>query len=157
MGNCIQKPKRKKINNPNEVVNIPPMSPLMDIPTDPSKDPFGKYLWINVHTSSINFLNKQKEGYIVCMTEDTGVGNKWFRKINSDKSFSTSNPPYPIISGIIMEHYSNDSNNIDNNIDNNNNNNNNSNNYSYNINNNNSNNYSYNSDDWPSPPTSLPS
>ena len=57
MGNCIQKPKRKKINNPNEVVNIPPMSPLMDIPTDPSKDPFGKYLWINVHTCSINFQN----------------------------------------------------------------------------------------------------
>ena len=125
MGNCIQKPSKYVIkDNPTEVVNN-------ILPTDPSKDPFGKYLWINVHTTSINFLNKQKEGYIVCMTEDTGVGNKWFRKINSDKSFVTGNPPYPIISGIIMEHYSNNSNNIDNNNNNINNN---------NINNNNSNN-----------------
>ena len=128
MGNCIQKPKKIVIKDSSiEVDHIPPM--------DPSKDPFGNYLWINIHTNNVNFLKKQEEGFVVSMS-DSSIGHKWLRKINSEKSNFSGNTPFPIISGIIMENYSN--------------------NYSNNSNNNN-NNSNYNSNDWPSPPVSFTS
>jgi len=129
MGNCIQKPKKIVIKDSSiEVDHIPPM--------DPSKDPFGNYLWINIHTNNVNFLKKQEEGFVVSMS-DSSIGHKWLRKINSEKSNFSGNTPFPIISGIIMENYSN--------------------NYSNNSNNNNNNNSNYNSNDWPSPPVSFTS
>ena len=132
MGNCIQKPKKIVIKDSSiEVVNnIPPM--------DPSKDPFGNYLWINIHTNNVNFLKKQEEGFVLSMSDDSSIGYKWLRKNNSEKSNFSGNTSFPIISGIIMENYSNNSNNNSNN------------------NNNNNNNSNYNSNDWPSPPGLLP-
>ena len=129
MGNCIQKPKKIVIKDSSiEVVNnIPPM--------DPSKDPFGNYLWINIHTNNVNFLKKQEEGFVLSMSDDSSIGYKWLRKNNSEKSNFSGNTSFPIISGIIMENYSNNSNNNSNNNNNNNNN---------------------NSNDWPSPPGLLP-
>jgi len=71
MGNCIQKPKKGGI----ETNNI--------LPINPSEDPLGNYLWINIHTNNDDFLKKQEEGFVICMTTNTNIGHKWLRKINT--------------------------------------------------------------------------
>ena len=54
---------------------------IITIPTDPSEDKIGDYLWVSIHSShSRELIELQEKHWIITMKQDKSNGYFWLRK-----------------------------------------------------------------------------